>query len=124
MSTDRVRKIPRHAFIDEDSFFNYLYKPRQQANTLYRELARTFHDALPDEVADCLVDELMNAEARGELEQYRIENHMEKIVDLFTSLLQKLAIPVEGPDGSTSMAVPLEDLGLLKNARAMNRIMR
>lgn len=119
-----VRKIPRHAWIDESSYFYHLYKSRKKGNPLYRELARVFHDALPDEVADCLTDELMNAEARGELERFRIENHMSQVMDAVIKALNSLAIVIEDADGGSHFAIPVESLPLLKNADAMNRLMR
>lgn len=117
-------RIPRHAFIDENSYFYHLYKPRKRDNPLYRELARVFHDALPDEVANCLTDELLNAEVRGELEKFRIEGQMSQVVDTLIGVLERMAIPIEDSDGVSHFAVPVESLALLKNAAAMTRIMR
>jgi hypothetical protein len=117
-------RIPRHAFIDENSYFYHLYKPRRKDNPLYREMARVFHDALPDEVANCLTDELMNAEVRGELEQFRIEGQMSQVVDVISEALGKLAVVVEDADGGSHFVIPMESLPLLKNANAMSRLMR
>lgn len=122
--SDRVRKVPRHAWIDEDSYFYHLYKARKEGNPLYTEMARIFHDSLPDEVADCLVDELMNAEVRGELEEFRIDNHMAKVVDLFLLTARALAEPMEDVDGNPIFVVRFDALNLLKNGDAMRRLRR
>lgn len=118
-----TRKIPRHAFIDEGSYFHYLYRPRSNDNPLYREIAKAFHDALPDEVANCLTDELMNAEVRGELERFRIENHMDKVLDAFVNVLRRVALPMEDEDGTAVLAVPLEEIKAMRNGEFVRRLL-
>lgn len=122
--SDRVRKVPRHAWIDEDSYFYHLYKARKEGNPLYTEMARIFHDSLPDEVANALIDELMNAEARGDLEAFRVDNHMAKVIDLILVLARRLAVPMQDADGNTVFAVPFDSLNMLKNGDAIRRLKR
>jgi hypothetical protein len=121
---NKVRKIPRSVWLDENSYFYHLYKARKKDNPLYLQIARIFHNGLPDEVADCLTDALLNAEVRGELEQFRMERYVPEILDAVTAALRKLAIVVENEHGEECLAVPLDDLPMLKNADAMNRLMR
>jgi hypothetical protein len=122
--SDRIRGVPRHAWIDDDSYFHHLYKERRSGNPLYTEMARIFHDSLPDEVANALIDELMNAEARGDLERFKIENKMEEVIDLILGIARRLSVPMRNGDGRTVFALPYESLYLLKNGEAVRRLRR
>jgi hypothetical protein len=87
-------------------------------------MARIFHDSLPDEVANALIDELMNAEARGDLEAFRVDNHMAKVIDLILVLARRLAVTMQDADGNTVFAVPFDSLNMLKNGDAIRRLKR
>lgn len=121
---NKVHKIPRSVWLDENSYFYHLYKARKKDNPLYLQIARIFHDGLPDEVADCLTDTLLNAEVRGELEQFRMERYVPQVVDAVIDSAKKLAFAVDTGEGGSQLVVAIDDLALLKSADAMNRFKR
>jgi hypothetical protein len=102
--------IPEHAWLDGNPLYNRHFKVVNSADRLRRDVARAFHDALPDAVAECLVDELMAAEEYGDQLKFLIKHQVDPAIHVVLEAVKKLAVSYTAANGEPCLMVPVSKL--------------
>jgi len=105
-----MAQIPQHAWLNGNPFYYELYQTHNAKDRLRRKVATAFHDALPDAVAECLVDELLNAELYGHQRQFLIKSQVDPAISVILDAVRKLAVPYQAANGETCLMIPIERL--------------
>jgi hypothetical protein len=105
--------IPERAWLDGNPLYNRHFNVFNSADRLRRDVATAFHDALPDAVAECLVDELMTAEEYGDQLKFLIKNQVDPAIYVVLEAVKKLAVSYIAANGEPCLVVPVSKLDLL-----------
>lgn len=105
-----MSKIPEHAWLNGNPFYYELYQTHNAKDRLRWQVAVAFHDSLPDAVAECLVDELLNAELYGHQRQFLISKQVDPAISVVLNAVRKLAVPYQTANGEMCLMLPIEKL--------------
>lgn len=105
--------VPERAWLNANPFYLSIYKPSAAKNRFRNDVAKAIHDALPDAVLECLVDELMQATEYGDQLQFLIKNQVDPAIKVVLDEVKKLAVPYTAADGTQCLMVPVNKLDSL-----------
>lgn len=105
--------IPERAWLDGNPLYNRHYAAAHGVDRFRREVAIAIHDALPDAVAECLIDELLTAEEYGDQLKLQIKNQVDPAIKVVLDAVRKLAVPYTAANGEVCLIVPVDHLDRL-----------
>jgi hypothetical protein len=102
--------IPEKAWLDGNPLYGKLFLAANSADRLRRQVHEAIHNALPEAVSECLVDEVMTAEHYGQAIKLQIKSQVDPAINVVLEAVKQLAVPYMAENGTACLMVPIDKI--------------